>query len=175
MPTSDESFVDECIVILKNLGSPVIEPALVLLHDDNARVREVGCKILAPHLNDQRVIEALVSTIISDTEDQVRSSAMKSLASFHPNTFDRFVEAVSYRHQPLTIEEQNSVHLIAWEAMRDLVHLLGDPDEQIRSQSLAALARFVGTAAALCPVEVNPPKKHYKFPEDEPCTWPFPI
>ena len=52
--------------------------------------------------------------------------------------------------------------------MRDLVHLLGDPDEQRRSQSLAALARFVGTAAALCPDEVNPPKKHYKFPEYEP-------
>ena len=68
---------------------------------------------------------------------------MKSLASFHPNTFDRFVEAVWDRHQPLTIEEQNSVHRIAWEAMRDLVHLLGDPDEQIRSQRLAALARFV--------------------------------
>lgn len=164
--TPDEIFADESILILKHLGSSVIKPILVLLHDENVRIREVGCTILADHLNDPRVPDALVSAIITETDDNIRLSEMSSLASFHPCTFDRLIEAISHSHQPFTYDEQTAIRRIASVAVKDLILHLGDPDEEIRSQSLIALTEFVNTAARLCPDDVNPLQKRYKYPWD---------
>lgn len=163
----EEILVDDCIVILKDLGSSVIEPALMMLHDENAKVRKVGCTILAEHLNDSRVKDALASVIITETEDDTRFSAMASLASFHPCTFDRLIEAISHRHQPFTFNEQTAVHPVAMAAVKDLIFRMGDADETKRSESLTVLTRFVDTAARLCPDEIIPKKKHYGYPRDK--------
>lgn len=171
--TMDEIFVDESIVILKHLGSSVIEPTLVLLHDENARIREVGSRILAKHLNDSRVTDALVSAIITETEDNIRLSEMISLASFHPCTYERLIEAISHRHQPFTLNEQTAIGPIAMFAVKDLILRLGDPEEEIRSQSLVALTQFVNTAARLCPDDIPPQKKRYRHPRDKGTDVPF--
>ena len=138
------SVTSEITIILTDFGPLGIEAVLPLLSDEKVSVRKLAARFFSKeHLDDKRVRDALITCMIHDSDEGVKTLAAHSLSGGGALSFEEIVSAVDQLHRPFTGPEQEAIRLIASEAVSNLTEVLEEPDELLRQQILDSIRNLL--------------------------------
>ena len=138
------SLTTEICYILSKLGPSVIEQIMTLLHDEKSAVRKTAITFLGRHhLTDTRVLEALTTSLITDTDCDVRTKAAWFLGEGGSDSFDSIISNLEPLHRPFTLEEVRAMKRMGEKALDSLTLRLYESDDADRSKSVDTLRELI--------------------------------
>jgi len=144
------SVTSEISSILHDFGPQGIEAVLHLLNDENVSVRKLAARFFSQeHLDDKRVRDALITSLIHDSDEGVKTLAAHSLSGGGVRSFEEIVSAVEQHQRPFTFNEREAVRFIASDVVSHLMEVLEEPDERVRRQILDSIRNLLESGLCL--------------------------
>ena len=138
------SVASEISFILNGFGSSGIDAVLNLLNDEKVSVRKLAVKFFSEeHLNEQRVLDALITCMITDSDKKVKTLAAYRLADGGQKSFEAIVSALKQLHRPFTEAEKEAIRFIGTEALSSLTRALDEHDVEKRCIVLDAFQELI--------------------------------